>query len=650
MLALVGLCQTAIPAPAAPTTANTGGTGLLQVPSARLAAPDTLAAGHTWTPLHRHDFLTLQALPGVEATMRRTTTTGTGVPPSDGLDLKLRLLREDADQPELSIGVRGLFRSGGQAAQYLVMSRRWFDTDWTLGFGWGRFAQDGAFGLPVALIGGVEIGTPIDGLSLKIDHTGDLYRAERAANPRLSRPFPVNAGLAWRPLSWLELGAGIERGDTAMLSAVVTLGARALDEAVSGEPSDKAGSGATTTPLGPRPARSSARAAERSIQAVARSQGFAVRAVTIDDIEATAWLDAVPDGPPARAVGRLALIMARRAPAEVERLTVVLGPAELNGTAVSLARTDLERASRHAGSPSEIWRTTELRPAALLEAPPRRAGESWTYRVTPRLEIDPAGRSGSRAYRAALDASVVGGLAGGLVTGGGLRFNLDDNLASRLGERDQRLPVVRSDLARYADGVSVTADHLYTAWLWTPFPDWHVRAEIGHLDEMFGGWEGEVLYRPFGARWAVGLDADWVSKRVPGNLIHFEDQDYASTLASFHYESGDGLTHGTLRAGRYLAGDIGATLELSRTFGNGVSIAAHATVTNAGAESLDQGISLRIPLGPIPAIRRVLAPEFAVRTLGRDAGQRVDQPLRLYDVTGRSSVGRVIGGWDHLLD
>jgi hypothetical protein len=57
-----------------------------------------------------------------------------------------------------------------------------------------------------------------------------------------------------------------------------------------------------------------------------------------------------------------------------------------------------------------------------------------------------------------------------------------------------------------------------------------------------------------------------------------------------------------------------------------------------------------VPIGPLPLAGRALAPEVAIRTLGRDAGQRVDQPLRLYDLTGAASVGRIVGSWDRLLE
>jgi hypothetical protein len=330
-------------------------------------------------------------------------------------------------------------------------------------------------------------------------------------------------------------------------------------------------------------------------------------------------------------------------------LTVVLGPMELAGSAVSFLRADLERADRHAGSPAEIWRTAELDRAASAGGVPGLAADRWQWRITPRLEQSLSERAGFHAYRSTLDFAVVNGVSNGFVTGTGLRFNLADNLEDGLGTPDPRLPVVRSDVARYA-GVAATVDHLYGAWLWNPVSDWHTRISGGYLDEMFSGLEGEVLYRPFGTRWAAGFDGDFVTKRVPGNLIYVEPGSFATAHANLHYASNDGLIHGVLRAGRYLAGDLGSTIELSRMFDGGVRIGAYATLTNAGGRNVDHGISIRVPIGPLPLAGRALAPEITVHGLGRDAGQRVDQTLQLYDLTGAASAGRIMGSWDRLLE
>ena len=249
------------------------------------------------------------------------------------------------------------------------------------------------------------------GVSLKVEYTGDRFRAERSRYADLPAPFPVNAGMVWRPLPWIEAGAAFEQGHAAMLRASLMLDAGRLD---SGAP-------AKSPPPDHRSharQRVKPRDAERRIQTALRSAGMPVQAVRIDDAQATVWLDSVPDGPPARTAGRVARIMAARSPADVERLTVVLGPAELAGSAVSFLRADLERADRHAGSPAEIWRTAELDRAASAGGAPGLAADRWQWQdhapagavlkrtnQLPRLPDDARLRDGDRGVRAASSAA-----------------------------------------------------------------------------------------------------------------------------------------------------------------------------------------------------------------------------------------------------
>jgi hypothetical protein len=92
-----------------------------------------------------------------------------------------------------------------------------------------------------------------------------------------------------------------------------------------------------------------------------------------------------------------------------------------------------------------------------------------------------------------------------------------------------------------------------------------------------------------------------------------------------------------LDVGRYLAGDVGATLALTRVFENGWQVGAFATKTNVSAKqfgegSFDKGITLSIPLSwflgkPTRSVRSIV-----VRPVGRDGGARLNVSDRLYDV------------------
>ena len=59
-----------------------------------------------------------------------------------------------------------------------------------------------------------------------------------------------------------------------------------------------------------------------------------------------------------------------------------------------------------------------------------------------------------------------------------------------------------------------------------------------------------------------------------------------------------------LSYGEYIAGDVGYTLEFSRSFNNGVEFSAFFSKTNVstndfGEGSFDKGISIRVPISSI---------------------------------------------------
>ena len=84
----------------------------------------------------------------------------------------------------------------------------------------------------------------------------------------------------------------------------------------------------------------------------------------------------------------------------------------------------------------------------------------------------------------------------------------------------------------------------------------------------------------------------------------FGHLDYENTIltANFFYRN-YGMIPFDLKisAGEYLAGDIGTTIEFSRTFSSGVSFGAFATFTDVstaqfGEGSFDKGIYFNVPI------------------------------------------------------
>ena len=87
--------------------------------------------------------------------------------------------------------------------------------------------------------------------------------------------------------------------------------------------------------------------------------------------------------------------------------------------------------------------------------------------------------------------------------------------------------------------------------------------------------------------------------------------------------------HFGLYAGKYLARDVGATLEVRRTFDNGWMVGLWATKTNVSAEefgegSFDKGLFFKIPLDGLLGKRSRSYYSTRVRPVQRDGGQRLE--------------------------
>ena len=103
---------------------------------------------------------------------------------------------------------------------------------------------------------------------------------------------------------------------------------------------------------------------------------------------------------------------------------------------------------------------------------------------------------------------------------------------------------------------------------------------------------------------------------------------------SLYYDAGN-LFSLEINYGRYLAGDWGATTNLSRIFGNGWEVGAYATLTDVpfekfGEGSFDKGIYVTIPIDWITGHPNQSRRKLDIRPITRDGGARLASARRLY--------------------
>ncbi len=660
-----------------PTVNDYGQTGLIEMPSAWTQPDGWIHAGTTLGEPYRHVFAGVQVLPWLETTLRYSDP-GFDLGSVDGFasaDLKIVLVRETARWPQIVVGARDLFGEGVLSGEYIAVSRhfRWFDL--TVGVGWGRYAGRGALPNPfghlgdrgdrrrpedgssldtlfggeeIGLFGGIEARLPVPGLTALIEYSPDDFAFERGLDPNLERPVPVNVGLAWRPWPWLSAGLSYEQGEALMGRVALRFDPGRLPTRPRPPPPP------AIVDRSDAPADAAVDPGAGGVLAALDEAGMAPRAVRLGGSRADVWVDRDPALDAATQVGRAARALTAAAPPPAVALGITLGDRGLDVSTVTVMRDDLERAGRHAGSPEELWRDATVEPAtdpADQSFGTAMAAHGFVPRVGIRGELrgelglaDTADRV---LYRLSLLTEAEVRPWRGLVLGVGGRINLADDLI--LPEPRSDTPV-RSETALFA-AHTARLERAYGAWLRRLGRDSFVRAVGGFVDEAYFANEVEVLWRPYARRYAVGARLAQAVRRDPDSQLALEPISVLTGHLDLYYRPPGPDLDLRLSAGRYLGGDIGATAEVTRRFGNGVRIGAHATVSS-GLESdpsqLVGGVRLSIPL-PVPVASRSRA-VLRVEPLLRDAGQELDTPLRLYELTAPVSYEAIAAGWPRVLD
>jgi hypothetical protein len=196
---------------------------------------------------------------------------------------------------------------------------------------------------------------------------------------------------------------------------------------------------------------------------------------------------------------------------------------------------------------------------------------------------------------------------------------------------------VRSDVKEYLNKMNdggILIGRAQLDYHLTPIKNHHIMMSAGIFEDMFSGAGMEYLYFKPNDNYAFGIDIFKVRKR--DYSWRFGHLDYENTLATanFYYRN-----YGTIpfdmkvSAGEYLAGDVGYTLEFSRSFYNGVQFGVFATFTDVttqqfGEGSFDKGVFFNIPIFGN-------AVNYVWRPLTKDPGAKLNRRHTLHSLLVR---------------
>lgn len=663
--------------------ADFGGVGLLQTPTARMAPLGEMSVTYTDIDPYTHYAFSFQPFSWMEAGFRYTeidnrlfgrAIAGDREYLDKGVDLKVTALDERRYIPEVAIGFRDFGGTGLFGSEYVVANKRWYDFDFSLGLGWGYLGSRGDIGNPLgvfgdrfkeridedtgqggdfnvkqlftgrpSVFGGIQYQTPFEPLSLQVEYDGNDYETEPLDNPQ-DQDSPINIGARLKVNDNLTLSAAWERGNTAMLGATLSLNLAKLAQPKSDPP-----------PVAVKPGRNNdSDEWSSAVQELAANAGIKASRISRNGNAL------VVEGQPTRfrsmpeAELRANRILHNYAGADIEQFRYRWVERGMSMRDDILPREPLPEEPLLVAPASEL-RTEDYRQgvASIASSHARvereqehtlyeSFGDAFSWNVTPGLNQNYGGPDGY-LYQilVQLDAQLKTDEHGWFSTS--LAYTLADNFEKFDYVADSDLPRVRTFIGKYLDETDLGIYNLQYTRTARLADNWFGMAYAGYLEQMYAGAGGEVLYRPFNSKVAFGVDANWVKQRDFDTQFGLRDYSTWVGNATAYIDTGIKDVLAKVSVGRYLAKDIGTTLDFSREFESGVRLGAYATFTDAGDDygegGFDKGIYLSMPLDVFfnKSTRRHAA--IAWRPLTRDGGARLSRRYGLYGITGLRSLG-----------
>jgi len=672
-----------------------GGVGLLQTPTARMAEDGNLSFNANRTEPYSRYSISAQPLPWLEGTIRYIAITNRNYGPEEfsgdqsfkdkAIDFKVRLLKEGYWTPQIAFGMRDAGGTGLFSSEYFVANKRFYDLDVSLGIAWGYIGNRGGienplgwfkdsfndrgevtadvsqagdlgtnryFKGPIGLFGGVEYQTPWDRLRLKVELDGNDYESEPLSN-EIDQDSPINFGATYRLGKSIDLTAAFERGNTAMFG--ITYQANMKTNPEPKKYLDPAPEVRRGLPAGVN--GSQVDWADIS-QRLGENAGINVQQISLHGDEVIVTGDQTRYRNRAQGLGRAARVLDNSlGEGSYDWYTLVYRP---RGMEVSQTSVNAETLRHY--EMNEVDADTLRK--GVVNAVPSVLDDEVVYTAP----LDKYSFGTSLGY-----TQNVGGPDGFLLYQFLLRFNgayyFDDNkwLNGSVGvnllnnydkfeyDAPSNLPRVRTDIRSYATSSDVQLSRLQYTQTHRLDRDLYAMAYAGLFEWMYGGVGGEVLYRPYGANWAIGADFNWVKQRGFEQDFSFRDYSTLTGHVTGYLQTGiyDVLAKGSV--GRYLAGDYGATLDLSRRFDNGFTMGAWATMTNVSKEefgegSFDKGVYIQIPFDAFFIRSTTSVGTIAWNPLTRDGGARLGRYYQLYNFTNDRDLDNFNDGFRRLTE
>ena len=232
-----------------------------------------------------------------------------------------------------------------------------------------------------------------------------------------------------------------------------------------------------------------------------------------------------------------------------------------------------------------------------------------------------------------------------------LNLMIADNFQPTISGSNSLLPHVRTDIMSYLIEGNRAISRMQLDYIWSPKKQIYSRISGGIFESMYGGIGGEVLYKPFKEDFYIGFESFWVKKRAFNQRFEFLDYSTITSHITFNYLFSQPRIDANISFGKYLAKDVGFTVDLSRTTKDGFTAGIYFTRTNVSAEefgegSFDKGFYFEIPFDLFSKEYSGKHTSLRLSPLTRDGGQKLKYSKDLIGLIHNSSFNSLNQQWN----
>lgn len=699
------------PATLQPSQTDFGGSGLIQMPSARMAEEGNFNFGVSINDDYQHYYISLQLMPWLETTARYTRVpdmlfssnesySGDNLYTDKGFDAKVRLWQESYWLPETSIGLRDIAGTGLFDGEYIVTTKGYGPFDFTLGMGWGYLGQSGNisnplceyndkyctrsnetkdeggsvdaerwFKGPAALFGGIEYQTPHQPLRLKLEYDGNDYSQDFPvvrAGKEMTQETHFNIGALYQ---WglADLKVSWERGNTFTVGIDLATNFNTLRSPLRDQkkkellPEDQV----NTTPDW-----------DKVSSEITANAGYKQATISIQGDALVLEGEQVKYRDKKEAQTRAAAILANNKPENINTYRIIEQTKGLDITQTHIDADKYRAAATHTyiGADTSDAMQESIPQTTHYDSKTLASNYSpWNVGISPVLTQSVGGAESFYLYNVGFNTNASYRLTSQLEVSGSVYFNIYDNYDKyNFVEENPHIdnfsvPRVRTMFRAYVHDNPIRLSTLQMTWFAQPSDNIYTQTYGGYLETMFAGVGSEVLYRPMGSNWALGLDYNFISQRDPDSWFDTYDSDYyyydgynssncsADNVSCQAYVLDKGTT-GMLTAyytpqwswikdtlfqvsaGKFLGGDKGVRVNASKQFKSGVIVGAYITKTDLTAEeygegSYNKGFYVSIPFDVLTVKPTTSRGTIGWQPITRDGGQTLARKYSLYGVT-----------------